>query len=155
MADAAISTQFGQSYYVTALIGTLDLRSGTLRLINAGHPLPMLVRNGSFGGSLHCPPSRPLGLGGPVVEVSEHQLQRGDRVLFYTDGITEARSSEGAFFGDERLADFLVRAALEDLPVRETVRHLAENTLRFADDGLRDDATMLLMELRPPATSSR
>ncbi len=155
VADQAIATQFGDSYYVTAIIGTLDLQTGTLRFINAGHPLPMLVRNGAFGGSLGCPPSRPLGLGGPVVEVAEHQLQSGDRVLFYTDGITEARSSEGAFFGDERLADFLVRASLEHLPVRETVRHLAENTLRFSDDGLRDDATMLLMEFRPPANSAR
>jgi serine phosphatase RsbU (regulator of sigma subunit) len=73
-------------------------------------------------------------------------------VLFYTDGITEARSSEGSFFGDDRLADLLVRASLENLPVQETVRHLAESILRFSSVGLRDDATMLLMEYRPPSS---
>ena len=75
---------------------------------------------------------------------------RGDRVLFYTDGITEARSTDGQFFGDDRLADFLVRASLERLPVNQTVRHLADLILDFADHGLRDDATMLLIEHRPP-----
>jgi serine phosphatase RsbU (regulator of sigma subunit) len=150
IADESISAQFGHSYYVTGLIGTLDLQTSTLAWINAGHVLPMLVRNGTYGGPLHCQPSRPFGLGGPVVEVAEHVLQSGDRVLFYTDGISEARSSDGSFFGDERLADFLVRASLEHLPVEETVRHLTDSVLRFADDGLRDDATMLLMEHHPP-----
>jgi hypothetical protein len=152
MADESISTQFGNCYYVTGIIGTLDLQTGTLRWINAGHVLPMLVRNGTYAGPLLCAPSHPIGLGGSVVEVAEQQLQSGDRVLFYTDGITEARSSDGSFFGDDRLADFLVRASLERLPARETVRHLADNIIEFSDVGLRDDATMLLMEYHPPAS---
>ena len=148
-ADGSIATQFGNSYYVTGLIGTLDLQSGTLALVNAGHVLPMLVRNGTYAGPLHCKPSTPFGLGGQVAEVAEHTLQPGDRVLFYTDGITEARASDRSFFGDDRLADLLVRASLENLPVQETVRHLADNIIGFSDLGLRDDATMLLMEYRP------
>lgn len=149
IADASISAQFGPSYYVTGVIGRLDLETNTLSWINAGHVLPMLVRNGSYGGQLACKPSLPFGLGGHVVEVAEQSIQSGDRVLFYTDGITEARSPDGSFFGDDRLADFLVRASLENLPVRETVRHLADNIILFSDDTLRDDATMLLMEHRP------
>jgi len=149
IADGSIATQFGNSYYVTGLIGTLDLQSGTLALVNAGHVLPMLVRNGTYAGPLRCKPSTPFGLGGAVAEVAEHTLQPGDRVLFYTDGITEARASDRSFFGDHRLADLLVRASLENLPVQETVRHLADNIIGFSDLGLRDDATMLLMEYRP------
>ena len=150
IADAAISSQFGPSSFVTGVIARLDVRTNSLTWVNAGHVLPMLVRNGTYGGPLSCKPSRPLGLGGPVVEIAEHQLQSGDRVLFYTDGITEARSSDGSFFGDDRLADFLVRASLEQLPVHATVRHLADSLVKFSDDGLRDDATMLLLEHRPP-----
>jgi serine phosphatase RsbU (regulator of sigma subunit) len=150
-ADRAIAEQFGRSFYVTGLIGSLDLPSGVLTWINAGHVLPMLVRNGTYAGPLVCRPSRPFGLRGQVVEVAQETLQRGDRVLFYTDGITEARSSDGLFFGDDRLADFLVRASLENLPVQETVRHLAESILSFSDSGLRDDATMFLMEYQPPS----
>jgi hypothetical protein len=150
-ADRSIATQFGHSYFVTGLIGTLDLQSGDLTWINAGHVLPMLVRNGTYAGPLRCKPSRPLGLGGPVVEVAEQTLQHGDRVLFYTDGITDARASDGSFFGEDRLADLLVRASLENLPVQETVRHLADSIVSFSLVGLRDDATMLLMEYRPPS----
>lgn len=147
-ADQSISTQFGPSYFVTAIIGSLDLPSGTLTWINAGHVLPMLVRNGTYAGTLDCKASRPLGLGGPVVQIAEAVLQRGDRLLFYTDGITESRSSDGSFFGDDRLADFLVRAALEDLPTQETVRRISDSVIDFNDVGLRDDATMLLLEWR-------
>ena len=76
-ADRSIAMQFGDSYYVTGVIGTLDLRSGTLTWVNAGHVLPMLVRNGSYAGPLHCKPSSPLGLGGPVVEVAEQTTPAG------------------------------------------------------------------------------
>lgn len=151
-ADRTIATQFGDSYFVTGLIGTLDLQDGTLTWINAGHVLPMLVRNGTYTGELLCRPSMPFGLGGRVKQVAEQTLQPGDRVLFYTDGITEARSTDGTFFGDDRLSDLLVRASLENLPVQETVRHLADSIISFSSVGLRDDATMLLMEYRPPAS---
>lgn len=147
-ADRSIAEQFGHSYFVTAVIASLDLRSGRLTWINAGHVLPMLVRNGTYAETLYCKPSHPLGLGGPVAEVAELVLQRGDRVLFYTDGITESRSPDGSFFGEERLADYFVRASLEDLPVQETVRHISDSVVKFNHFNLRDDATMLLLEWR-------
>ena len=97
--DRIIAAQFGHSFYVTGQIASLDLASGVLTWLNAGHPLPMLVRDGSYVGELQCRPSIPMGLGGPVVEVATQQLQRGDRVLFYTDGITEPLSPDGERFG--------------------------------------------------------
>lgn len=147
-ADRSIIRQFGQSNFVTAIIASLDLRNGTLTWVSAGHVLPMLVRNRSYAGPLDCKPSQPLGLGGPVVQVAETVLQRGDRVLFYTDGITESRSPDGSFFGSDRLADFLVRASLERLPVQETVRHISESVIEFNQLNLHDDATMLLLQWR-------
>jgi serine phosphatase RsbU (regulator of sigma subunit) len=147
-ADQLIATRFGHSYYVTGQFGSLELRTGILTWLNAGHVLPMLVRNGTYAGELPCKPSMPLGLGGPVVEVATQPLQRGDRVLFYTDGITESRSPDGAFFGRDRLADFLVRAALEGVPVAETARRLSAGVIDYTNAGLRDDATLLLIEYR-------
>jgi hypothetical protein len=151
-ANRSIAMQFGDSYYVTGIIATLEVQNGTLTWINAGHVLPMLVRNGSYAGPLLCKPSRPFGLGGSVAEVAQQTLQPGDRVLVYTDGITEARASDRSFFGEDRLSDLLVRAALENLAVQETVRHLADSILRFSSVGLRDDATLLLIEYRPPSS---
>lgn len=146
--DQLIKDHFGQSCFVTGQLGTLDLETGVLTWINAGHPLPMLVRNGTYAGELQCAPSVPIGLGRPVVEVATEVLQRGDRVLFYTDGITESKSADGAFFGVERLADFLVRSSHDDVPVAETTRRLSAAVVAYVGQGLNDDATLLLIEYR-------
>src|SRR3954447_6731157 len=156
--DDLIATHFGHSFFVTGQFGSLDMATGRLRWINAGHVLPLLVRNGTFAGGvvcaasrageLVCAPSRPMGLGGSVVEIAEQTLQGGDRVLFYSDGITESRSAEGEFFGTDRLADYLVRSTLERVSVEETVRRLSMNILAFTANVLNDDATMFLVEYR-------
>ena len=151
--DRLIIDHFGDSRYVTGQIASLDTRTGVLRWINAGHPLPLLIRNGAFVGAMPCRPSMPMGLGGPVVEVAEHALQGGDRVLFYTDGMTESKSADGETFGEARLADYLVRATLERLPVSETVRRLSAHVLDFVGADLADDATMFLVEYRVEATT--
>ncbi len=145
-ADGLIESQFGNSNYVTGQFGSLDSDTGVLSWVNAGHVLPMLVRNNTYGGELSCAPSKPLGLGGSVVEIATEHLQAADRVLFYTDGITESRSRGGALFGRERLADFLVRAALEEIPVAETARRLSAQIIDYTDGTLNDDATLLLVE---------
>ena len=146
--DDLIASQFGDCYYVTGQMGSLDVPTGVLTWLNAGHVPPMLVRNGTYAGELACAPSKPFGLGGPVVHIARHALQRGDRVLFYSDGITESRAPNGALFGQDRLADFLVRATLEDVPVAETARRLSENVVDYVGEGLKDDATLLLIEYR-------
>jgi serine phosphatase RsbU (regulator of sigma subunit) len=89
-----------------------------------------------------------MGLGGHVVEVATVALQRGDRILFYTDGITESKSPDGTLFGDDRLADFLVRSSHDQVPVAETVRRLSANVVSYVGTGLNDDATLLLIEYR-------
>ena len=146
--DRLIAEQFGKSYFVTGQIGTLDLSTGVLSWLNAGHVLPMLVRNDTYAGELQCSPSTPMGLGGHVVEVAAIALQRGDRILFYTDGITESRSPDGTLFGPDRLADFLVRSSHDQVPVAETVRRLSANVVSYVGTGLNDDATLLLIEYR-------
>jgi len=151
--DRIIAEQFGHSFYVTGQLASLDLASGVLTWINAGHPLPMLVRDGSYVGELQCRPSIPMGLGGPVVEIATQQLQRGDRILFYTDGITEPLSSEGERFGSDRLADLLVRATLDGVSATETARRLCMNVIAHSDDKRKDDATLFLVDYTGPNIS--
>lgn len=145
-ADQIVEQRFGSSNYVTGHLGSLELATGELTWLNAGHVLPLLIRNGSYVGEMQCAPSMPIGLGGRVVEVASETLQRGDRVLFYTDGITESRSPDGSQFGHERLADFVVRATLDGLPAAETVRRLSAHVCSHVGDGLNDDATLFLVE---------
>ena len=141
-----LRTQFGPECFVTAQLGSLALDSGELTWLNAGHPLPLLVRDGSYTGELTCRPSIPMGLGGSVAEIAMVTLQRGDRVLFYTDGVTDTQAPGGERFGIPRLADFLVRATLDGVSPAETVRRLCASITRHNGDDLSDDATLLLIE---------
>lgn len=147
-ADRRIADQFGRSYYVTGQIASLDTSNGQLTWLNAGHVAPLLVRNGSFVGELACRPSKPIGLGGHVTEIATEQLQAGDRVLFHTDGVVESLSPDGTLFGTDRLADFLVRATLDRVSIAETLRRLSASVVAHVGAGLRDDATMFLVEYR-------
>lgn len=143
--DAIIESHFGDQNFVTAHIASLDVVSGVLSWVSAGNIPPMLVRNGTFHSELECAPSLPMGLGGRVAEVASVSLQRGDRVLFYTDGLTESRSPDRELFGTERLADFFARATLDEANVAETARRLSKKIVEFSG-GLEDDATMVLVE---------
>jgi serine phosphatase RsbU (regulator of sigma subunit) len=144
--DTVIGTQFGPECFVTAQLGSLALDSGELTWLNAGHPLPLLVRDGTYTGELPCRPSMPMGFGGSVAEIATVKLQPGDRVLFYTDGVTETRAPGGERFGVPRLADFLVRATLDGVAPAETVRRLSASIMRHNGHNLSDDATLLLIE---------
>lgn len=145
-AGDAISSQFVDSSFVTGQLGSLAVETGELTWLNAGHPLPLLVRNGSFAGELACEPSMPMGLGGTVRQVAVESLQPGDRILFFTDGVVETRSATGEEFGLARLADLLVRATGEAVRPAETVRRLSASIMAYNRAGLTDDATLLLID---------
>jgi serine phosphatase RsbU (regulator of sigma subunit) len=145
-AGRVIEAEFGRSAFATGQIGQLALDTGELTWLNAGHPLPLLVRDHTFVRQLACPPSIPMGLGGAVKAIATDSLQPGDRVLFYTDGVVESTSPDGETFGVDRLADLLVRTAADGISPAETVRRLAAAVLAYNRRPLRDDATLLLLE---------
>ena len=146
--DAVIAQQFSASQFATAAIVRLDLDTGRLRWVNAGHPAPLILRSGSLLHLPACPPARPLGLQTGKPLECETRLQPGDQVLLYTDGIIEARSPQGEFFGEDRLADFILRAAAAGDPAPETVRRLMRQVLAHQADQLQDDASIVLLEWR-------
>ncbi|MFJ9823210.1 PP2C family protein-serine/threonine phosphatase [Streptomyces sp. NPDC101160] len=138
---------------LTCVIADLDTATGRLDWINCGHPAPLLVRDGRLvTGAFDRHPHLPLGLGDPGLPpppVHTFRLQPGDRVLMFTDGVTEARSATGEQFGEERLADTVVRAMADGLPAPEALRRLIQRILLHQDRKLRDDATILLTEWHP------
>jgi hypothetical protein len=149
-ADRAIVGQFHDLRYTTAILAELDLTNGMLHYLNAGHPPAVLMRDGKVIDTLDAARRTPLGLPGRA-EVARQHLQPDDRLLFYTDGITEARDNQGQMFGLTRLLDMAERHSAGGLPPPETLRRLSHAVLEHQQGRLDDDATLMLVEWSPDA----
>ena len=148
--DAALAEQDLASRFVTALIAELDLATGDLRWVSAGHPAPLLLRRGRLVKALDVTPAPPLALqlaADPPVEGRE-SIEPGDMVLLYTDGLTEARRPGGELFTVERLGEFIEREAASGRAAPETLRRLREAIIERGAGALTDDATAVLVEWR-------
>jgi phosphoserine phosphatase RsbU/P len=146
--DRAITEQFDEEHFATVQMAHLDVGSGRLRWVNAGHPRPLLLRGGRVVRVLDSPTTLPIGFGGADPEVSEETLEPGDRVLFFTDGITEQHLSGGELFGESRLIEALEDVARDGGAVAETVRRLSHALKRARGGDTDDDATLFLLEWR-------
>jgi hypothetical protein len=148
--DTALDEHFDGDRFATAVVARLDLRTGSFRWVSAGHPAPLLIREGRLVKTLDMPARTPFGmaLGDNSATVGHESLEPGDRVLLYTDGLTEARTATGEFFTAERLAEFLERQSAAALPAPETLRRLRHAIFTYHDGQLQDDATALLVEWR-------
>lgn len=146
--DAAIAAEFGSVKFVTAIVGELDVTTGWWRWTTCGHPPALLVRNGRVVKQLDSVVDPPLGLGllGEHPKVGQERLQPGDRLLLYTDGVAEARGSDGQFFGTARLVEFISRQASDGRPAAETLRRLNHAILNHQEGSMQDDATTVLVE---------
>jgi stage II sporulation SpoE-like protein len=143
--DEAIAERFGPERFVTAVLADLDLASGRFCWIRAGHPAPLLLRGSKVVKTLWGDGGLPLGLGSPGDE-TEESLEPGDQIVFFTDGVIEARSPDGTFFGADRLADLVSRASAGGQPPPETLRRLVHSILDHQAGDLHDDATAVLVE---------
>ena len=145
-ADAALAEHFADQRFVTAVLGELDMDTGRLRYINAGHPAPLLLRNGRAVRALAGGRRMPLGLDDSAIEIAEESLEPGDRLLLYTDGVIESRDNAGELFGTDRLVDLAERSAVDELPAPETLRRLAHSVMQHQGGLPTDDATIMLVE---------
>jgi serine phosphatase RsbU (regulator of sigma subunit) len=132
---AAVS---GLEDFVAGVIGRVDLRTGSAEIVNAGHVEPYLAR-GPHPSPLNLPVHLPLGLfGDTTYRTSRVDLQPGDRLVFFTDGMVE-RNAVGL---DLSAAIVETRA----LHPREAVRALADRVLQETGNELSDDATVLCLD---------
>lgn len=149
--DRAISAQYRGEQFVTGLLLDLDVKTGLLHWVSAGHLPPLLIRHERQVTLPPAKPATPLGLrfttGAPPVHTL--QLEPGDRLVLYTDGVVEARRG-GQFFSEERLADFVVRAWAGGHTAPEVLRRLIIKVLEHQDGILQDDATLMLLEWGGP-----
>jgi hypothetical protein len=134
--------------FLTAILAEFDATGGRYRRICAGHLPELLLREGKLIRPLPAPTALPLGMGDltdaqPVV--TEEVLQPGDHLLLYTDGVVEARSATGEFFGVDRLATLMTRALADQLAAAETMRRLVRAILDHQHEQLQDDASAVCL----------
>ncbi len=130
--------------YATALYGVLDAGRRTLRLSSAGHPLPLLCRRGDVSAlaveTSLCVLWDELG----EVPCVEHALQAGDRIAFYTDGITDRQAADGTMFDLERVSAALLRAGALS-PADAVTAMVAELEVFAGGEESDDDQTLLIV----------
>jgi serine phosphatase RsbU (regulator of sigma subunit) len=145
--DSEFSRQFGGDKFVTAQFGTIDLPTGRLSLVNAGHPAPLHIRDRRVIGEITGPTTLPIGLGGDVPEIIQANLEPGDRLLLYTDGVVEARRGD-EMYGEARLAAAAEHVLNDELPLPEVARRLNMRISEWRGGVPDDDATLVLLEWR-------
>lgn len=146
--DRAIAEQFGPDHFVTAQMMRLNIETGHLQWVNAGHPAPLLIRDHQVLRQLAGPTTLPVGFGGEDPQISEQMLQRGDRVLCFTDGLIEEHEAGEEQFGEDQLIHWVNRIEHGEKGVRAVVRALSHALKRQRGGRTSDDATLFLIEWR-------
>ena len=157
VSPAEVLTRLNQEYpferfekYFTICYLLLDVKNGTVRYSNAGHPYPLLIGSAGRverlrkGGTI-------IGMGaGSVYEEEEISLEIGDRLFLFTDGIAEYQNAGGEFYGEERFIRELQAGSGQKL---QAACARIIYALKSFGGGLRpgDDITLLGIEYRPPS----
>jgi serine phosphatase RsbU (regulator of sigma subunit) len=140
--DASPAAQF-----MTAIAAVLEPTRCGLRLASAGHPLPLLIRDGRAAEVGDDAAARDIPLlieaGQRYASGPEISLSAGDRVLFYTDGATEAADAGGEMLGDAGLA----RLAASARAGADWLAPLLDAIVAHASPGLRDDVALVGVEV--------
>jgi len=138
--------------YVTATFALIDPAARTLTYAAAGHPSPLLVR--AMGG-VESLDERGMVLGflpdASYASATVRDLAPGDRLVFYTDGITEASRSDGEFFGDRQFRDVLMIGLSQ--PADPFLATLIERARQWTGADFEDDVTVVVVDWTRQATA--
>jgi phosphoserine phosphatase RsbU/P len=126
--------------FVTMLYAVLDPAAGKLTIANAGHPWPLLA-NGGAAHVISGANGLPIGFAQESFSQTEVALPPGSRVLFYSDGISEAEDNSGEDYGSQRLQQLL--NSKPEICAEEVVNDVRDFA---ATRGLQDDATVILVK---------
>ena len=139
--------------FVTVWFGVLDLSTGRITAVNAGHEYPALMPAGEsfdlFRGRSGFIVGGKAGMRYRELEID---LTPGAKIFLYTDGVPDAHNPAGKMFGEERMI-WALNEGCEKSP-EELLRHMRKTVDAFVQDGAQfDDLTMLCLEYKGPTAS--
>ena len=142
--NAAISDSNSDMMFITMFLGILDMETGTVRYCNAGHNPPIIIRNGQTE-FLATEPSLLLGIEPNATYTSYTlDLDPGDSIFLYTDGLTEAENVRKELLGEERVLK--VADGFRKLTAEEQVKQMRAAMQLFVDHAEQsDDLTLLVI----------
>lgn len=146
--NSAIYSRQNRSRFVSLLIVALDINSRKIEYINAGQSKPILLRNSDIL-VLKGPGARfPLGVReAPQYKKKAVQLQVGDILLLYTDGVTEAMNEQEEMFGEDRLKELFLNVGQQDLRARQIVENIKNEIMSFSGpEQQHDDLTIVVIK---------
>lgn len=128
--------------FVTAWQGSVDLRSGHVEFANAGHNPPLVRRNGKFDYLRSRAGLVLAGMDGVRYKLQDFQLEPGDEVFLYTDGVTEATDKNNQLYGEERLLATINSTEFENMEA--LCRYVQQDIDAFVGEAPQfDDITMV------------
>jgi phosphoserine phosphatase RsbU/P len=131
-------------HFITLVLGAMESASGRLRIVNAGHEPPLILRAAATDVEIMATHGIVLGVNDAVkYRLEETTLARGDRAVIYTDGLTEASNSRGELYTVERLRENFL--AHRELAAQELADTLFAAVKTYAGADMRDDATILVI----------
>lgn len=145
--EQSLFRQAATEEFVTAAIAQIASGSDVIEILDCGHPPPLLLRAGVVSLIEDPDPGVPLGLGDLAASnrtAARVRLEPGDQILFYTDGISEARNKSGTFYPLSERGSLLGDGDLDDALAR-----LSADVTRYVGRKLDDDAAMLLLRYSP------
>lgn len=143
-ANKTLCENHARGMFVTAFVGVLNLKTGKVEYVNAGHCPPLRKTQKGYQ---YVDVVRNLVLGitpNYKYEIGQFTLKKNERLFLYTDGVTEAQTKDEKLFGPERLQKVLNQQKLS-LPA--TISLVRKNILRFVKGAPQsDDITMMILE---------
>jgi len=131
------------SHYFTMIYGIVDLKTGQVAFGQAGHPAPMLFDAEKKTISEHGNGGNPVAMfANPVFDINQCQMHCGDRLVVYSDGISECPSKDGEEFGATRLASKIIEFA--PLKIERASERIAESLVAWHGADIFDDDLSLL-----------
>ena len=141
--ELSLERQAADEEFVTAVLAQVQDGRPAIEILNCGHPAPLLLSGGAAGFIDPVEPGLPLGLAQFYVSTRETRtidLAPGEGILFYTDGISEARDKSGAFYQLDRCRGFP-----GDQDPDNALDGIRDDVIRHVGHSLQDDAAMLLI----------